>query len=39
MPFTEFWQMVRRVRRQPAFAGGVVTVLALAIGALALLNL
>jgi putative ABC transport system permease protein len=33
VPFTEFWQMVRRIRRQPAFAGGVVTVLAFAIGA------
>ena len=33
MQFTELWQALRRIRRQPAFAVGVVTVLALAIGA------
>ncbi len=33
MHFTELWQALRRIRRQPAFAVGVVTVLALAIGA------
>lgn len=33
MPFTELLQAVRGIRRQPAFAAGVVTVLALAIGA------
>jgi putative ABC transport system permease protein len=33
MPFTELWQAVRRLRRQPAFGAGVVSVLALAIGA------
>jgi putative ABC transport system permease protein len=33
MPFTQLWQTIRRVRRQPAFAASVVTILALAIGA------
>lgn len=33
MPFTELLHAVRGIRRQPAFAAGVVTVLALAIGA------
>src|SRR4029453_17667006 len=33
MPVTGFSQMIRGVRRQPAFAAGVVAVLALAIGA------
>src|SRR3954451_7970478 len=42
MPFIEAWRTVRRLGRQPLFAAGVVTVLALAIGAntamLALVN-
>src|SRR6476660_9170368 len=33
MPFLELWHAVRRMRRRPAFAAGVVAVLALAIGA------
>ncbi len=33
MPFSDLWQAVRGLRRQPAFAAGVVAVLALAIGA------
>src|SRR5262245_47256579 len=33
MPVTELSQIVRALRRQPAFAAGVVAVLALAIGA------
>jgi putative ABC transport system permease protein len=33
MAFTQLWQAAQRIRRQPAFAAGVVTVLALAIGA------
>ncbi len=33
MSLTDFWQTVRRIRRQPAFSAGVVLVLALAIGA------
>ena len=33
MPFSDLWQSVRGLRRQPVFAVSVVTVLALAIGA------
>ena len=33
MPLTEIWQIARGIRREPAFAAGVVAVLALAIGA------
>jgi putative ABC transport system permease protein len=33
MPLMHLWQAIRRIRRQPAFAAGVVAILALAIGA------
>jgi putative ABC transport system permease protein len=33
VPFSDLWQTVRGLRRQPAFAAGIVAVLALAIGA------
>ena len=33
MPFSDLWQTVRGLRRQPAFAAGIVAVLALALGA------